>query len=341
MSTDIGEDDSTGLAFTGERVIPGKVDTDLWNEHISRYYLARSYASAKIVLDVGCGAGYGTQLLGGVADKAFGFDISTDAVRYAVKNHGSCAQYFVGAADAFPFADGSVGLLTCFEVIEHVARPEAVLNECARVLAPNDGLLLISTPNKPHYTKARGDVGPNPFHQHEFDLAELRDALDRRFSFFEIFAQNQQEAVVFVKEQCGHSGTAAFVKASLDFADAPFFLAICSHAEVDLACFTYLAESGDRLTARERHIEILQAELADLQVQMVAARTKLDDVHLELAGRTEWAKSLDGRVNGLEHRNTALENELTREKLHVQQIQNSLWFRIGRRWQRILGRGQF
>ena len=46
--------------FTGERVIPGLVDVDLWNEHISRYTFAARLARRKRVLDVGCGCRVGS-----------------------------------------------------------------------------------------------------------------------------------------------------------------------------------------------------------------------------------------------------------------------------------------
>ena len=46
--------------FTGERVIPGQVEIDLWNEHFRALCLRRRFASGKRVLDVGCGSGYGS-----------------------------------------------------------------------------------------------------------------------------------------------------------------------------------------------------------------------------------------------------------------------------------------
>ena len=45
--------------FTGERVIPGQVNEDLWAEHIARYAFASRFAAHSRVLDAGCGAGYG------------------------------------------------------------------------------------------------------------------------------------------------------------------------------------------------------------------------------------------------------------------------------------------
>jgi methylase of polypeptide subunit release factors len=62
--------------FTGERVIPGQVETDLWNEHFSRYAFATLFASGKRVLDLGCGSGYGSAELARTAESVIGVDVS-------------------------------------------------------------------------------------------------------------------------------------------------------------------------------------------------------------------------------------------------------------------------
>ena len=78
------------MEFTGERVIPGQVDTDLWQEHLARYALARQWAKGLRLLDAGCGSGYGTALLAGTAREAVGLDLSADALSYAREHyHGS------------------------------------------------------------------------------------------------------------------------------------------------------------------------------------------------------------------------------------------------------------
>jgi hypothetical protein len=47
--------------FTGERVIPGQVDADLWNEHFARYLFASRLARGRRVVDLGSGSGYGAR----------------------------------------------------------------------------------------------------------------------------------------------------------------------------------------------------------------------------------------------------------------------------------------
>ena len=72
------------MKFTGERVIPGEGDADLLNEHRARYLFAQRFSAGKTVLDVACGAGYGTALLGEKAAAVFGVDLSAEAVSHAL-----------------------------------------------------------------------------------------------------------------------------------------------------------------------------------------------------------------------------------------------------------------
>ena len=60
--------------FTGERVIPGQVDADLFNEHLARYAFAARLAGGKRVLDAGCGAGYGSAELARRGGERAGID---------------------------------------------------------------------------------------------------------------------------------------------------------------------------------------------------------------------------------------------------------------------------
>ncbi len=61
----------------------------------------------------------------------------------------------VAAGEALPFANQSFGLLTCWDVVEHVQDPVQLFSEIARVLEPN-GRALVTVINRfalvdPHY----------------------------------------------------------------------------------------------------------------------------------------------------------------------------------------------
>ena len=75
------------MEFTGERLVPGKVDLELETEHMNRYIFAKSLVNDKNVLDAACGTGYGSAILAERAQKVFGIDISKEAILYAKSNY--------------------------------------------------------------------------------------------------------------------------------------------------------------------------------------------------------------------------------------------------------------
>src|SRR2546428_7423480 len=58
-----------GTPFTGEYVVPGKTPENEWLPHIERYRFAGNIAPGKVILDVACGTGYGSDLLAGLSAK--------------------------------------------------------------------------------------------------------------------------------------------------------------------------------------------------------------------------------------------------------------------------------
>src|SRR5712692_70775 len=97
--------------FTGERVIPGQVDADLLNEHMARYLFAAFFSSHKLVIDAGCGAGYGSAELARTAADVLGIDRSAEAVAFARAEYAAANLRFEEAdCLALPAADGSIDL---------------------------------------------------------------------------------------------------------------------------------------------------------------------------------------------------------------------------------------
>src|SRR6266481_9187367 len=95
--------------FTGERVIPGKVDADLLNEHMARYAFAARLSRRKQVLDAGCGAGYGSAELARTAAGVLGIDNSAEAIAFARGEYAAENLRFEQAdCLALPAADGSI-----------------------------------------------------------------------------------------------------------------------------------------------------------------------------------------------------------------------------------------
>jgi SAM-dependent methyltransferase len=282
--------------FTGERVIPGLVEQNLWNEHISRYSFATGLATKKRVLDVGCGTGYGTASMAATAELALGFDISPEAIDHAIHNYGGKAKFVVGSAESFPVAAESFDLITAFEVIEHLAGWQRLLSEASRALA-EDGLFLVSTPNKTYYGEARQRMGPNAFHVHEFEHAEFVEALTTWFPNVRILAQNRVEAFSLFGEQSPVTGVAAFAGVCDDVSTAHFYVAVCGRRPIPALAYVYVPHEGNLLWERERHIRLLEQQLEALKWER-ERHIRLLEQQLEAlnAARTTWIAALEQQL---------------------------------------------
>jgi ubiquinone/menaquinone biosynthesis C-methylase UbiE len=169
-----------GGNWTGER-LETHVFNDNTLEHLHRYGVAMQFAQGKVVLDIASGEGYGSNLLSTVASQVTGVDISFDAVKHANgKYKSSNLRFTQGSADKIPLNDGTVDVVVSFETIEHHDKHHEMFKEIKRVLK-KDGVLIMSSPNKLHYTDKSGYV--NPFHVKELYEDEFKQLVNTYFTF--------------------------------------------------------------------------------------------------------------------------------------------------------------
>ncbi len=156
-------------------------------DHVARYIFAADRAKGLAVLDIATGTGYGAARMSQVTNFTVGLDLEEAAVHAGAGAYPDVA-FVVADARSLPFPSRVFDLITCFEVMEHVAEPERIIAEASRV-ARDDGLVLISTPN--------AEVGPIrvrratgfPDHVRELSLGEFEMLAKRYFNGVTVLGQ--------------------------------------------------------------------------------------------------------------------------------------------------------
>jgi SAM-dependent methyltransferase len=171
------------LPLTGERTLPGVPGEEYWfarHEAVYRW-IAASLSDRlhdAVVVEAGSGEGYGAALLRDAGARAVvALEYDEAAVRHARTAYDGIGATRANLA-AMPLAPGSVDVLVCLQVVEHLWDLRGFLRDCTSVLRPG-GLAVVSTPNRPVFSPGlgRGERPTNPFHVEELDAAQLHDLL--------------------------------------------------------------------------------------------------------------------------------------------------------------------
>ncbi len=187
---------STHVWDTGERVAPEQHNT-LYLELLSAYELAKRLMPRGLVLDIGCGVGYGANHLAAKGRQIIGVDYESVVATVAARRfHRPGVSFACMDATRLGFLKASVDFVCAFQVIEHLHNQERFVQELARVLRPS-GFALISTPN------ALVHLGPrNPFHVHEFTPAALKELLGQYFPHVVLAGQRRPVEVYSLETAC-------------------------------------------------------------------------------------------------------------------------------------------
>ena len=134
---------------------------------------SRAPLVGKTALDVGCGAGLLAEPLARLGAKVTGLDASPKLIAVAREHANAVELDITYRPGELSELEGQFDLITCMEVIEHVADPAAFVQALAKRLAPG-GLLILSTPNATGWSKLLmitiGEgVGRIPRGTHDFD----------------------------------------------------------------------------------------------------------------------------------------------------------------------------
>ncbi len=306
------------LEWTGERFIPGEGGTALRYEHVHRYSALQRFVAKKRVLDLGSGEGYGSAILAKYADSVVGVDVDQEAVHHAQTSYpmeGRVSFKHVSPG-RLPFNDEEFDVVTCFEVIEHLAEPEDLLPEIARVLKKS-GLLIISTPNRRLYSDERSYQ--NEFHLHEFYISEFRDFLGTQFANVRFLAQRLIATSAIWDFEIPLSGQSLAIVKEINPRDGQvteitlepmYIVALCSNGDVPSPEPSFLVTDDQALT-KEMDGSVPHSEVRRLLDAMQEERTKaqnlLNEWEAELLARANALRAADQEINRLVAKADSLE----------------------------------
>jgi 2-polyprenyl-3-methyl-5-hydroxy-6-metoxy-1,4-benzoquinol methylase len=168
----------TDLSYTGERVLPTQRN-DCFYAHLSLYNFAKDFVQNKVVVDTGCGVGYGTYYLAVNGAKAvYGVDISEEAIRFAKERYRAPNLTYVQMdCQNISYHEKFVDVIFSSNMIEHLENYHAFLKAIKDVLM-DDGVLILATP--PLY--GGEPVEDNPFHHTNLKVGEWIDILSGYFT---------------------------------------------------------------------------------------------------------------------------------------------------------------
>ena len=270
-----------------ERYVPGDAG-EIWYEHWHRYHFVLALAEGRRVVDAACGEGYGSALLASRARHVTGVDVSGEVIAAARRRYGAIAnlEFAEGRCEALPVAPGGADLVVSFETLEHLADPEALVRDAARVLG-SEGLFVVSTPHKEVYSDARGYK--NPHHVHELTREDFEKTLAAHFGCVEIYAQRVDSYSAIWPARRAPGATTLLnadnkdpAQVAAGLADPMYWIALCGPEALVRAAAGNVSILSDRkhevqagVDASVRHIAELRAYVQRLEAAYLSSQDQL------------------------------------------------------------------
>jgi SAM-dependent methyltransferase len=174
------------LALTGERTLPDVPAENYWyRRHLAVYRWIAERCSGLRVADMACGEGYGAAVLAETAQAVVGVDANPEAHDHAARKYTRPGLSFERALVEEFDGEGPYDAVVFLQTVEHIERPEPLLDHFASLLAPG-GAIYVSTPNRLTLAPPGAARSDNPWHVREYTAQEFRALLDRRFGSVEL-----------------------------------------------------------------------------------------------------------------------------------------------------------
>lgn len=153
-------------------------DNVLHQRHMIAYHQAASIISGHI-LEVGCGEGYGMELLAPKSTKYMAIDKFNTTIDPQLPDFSKISFQQMNVPPFEGIEDDTFDFVVSFQVIEHIEDDEFFCRELYRVLKPG-GQLILTTPN------IKMSLTRNPWHIREYKPLQLHELLQGIFNKVEM-----------------------------------------------------------------------------------------------------------------------------------------------------------
>jgi 2-polyprenyl-3-methyl-5-hydroxy-6-metoxy-1,4-benzoquinol methylase len=167
------------LQLTGERTLPDVPEENYWfQRHLAVYEWIGARVHGRRVVDLACGEGYGSAVLGRTAESVVGVDANPEAYEHArLKYTGGNVRFERNMIELWR---GEVDCVVFLQTIEHVQDPDAVLRSVREQIGPR-GVAYVSTPNVLTLAPKGAERSGNPWHVREYRPEEYLELCRRHF----------------------------------------------------------------------------------------------------------------------------------------------------------------
>ncbi|RJS76062.1 glycosyltransferase, partial [Methanophagales archaeon] len=196
-------------------------------------------------------------------------------------------------------------VLVCFEALEHVKEHEELMKEVKRLLK-DDGIFIVSTPNKKAYSD---DLNyKNPFHEKELYFDEFKELLKSNFNHVYFFGQrvyagshlwSLTKINEIGEEYVIERRNKGFAVTDYEKKEPMYFIAITSDKEIDIpkhALRSYLTDVDNTIFDNFRgHIQRLEGEIREIGMENLRINTELNSIKSSVTWRTvmKWHSLVD------------------------------------------------
>ncbi|WP_152395474.1 glycosyltransferase [Paenibacillus guangzhouensis] len=331
------------MKFTGERFLPNEEDATMEVEHRQRYMSIIPLVKGKVVVDAACGEGYGTDILSRYAEKVIGVDISDEAIIHAKSKYTNPnIQFIMSSVEKMDIPSHSVDVFVSFETIEHIdaEMQHLFLNEVRRILK-EDGILIMSTPDKYQYSDLRNFS--NPFHVKEFYKQEYYDFLNSYFSNIEFYYQRFELISLMASENSNLVQHIQLEDSTSQVNEGMYIIAVCNNGGIfnqsidsytlsTKVKYSHLTKRiiclQDEVEERNLHIRKLDEEIDSKNDLIVRLQQEVDErnshirrLNEEIDSKNELIIRLQQEIDANGRSIVDLENRLEKERKRIDECE--------------------